>query len=134
MRSSLFFLVGGAIGFACALPQLDDVTDCKDGSALLSCLSPVANWVQEQSCTTSSCVCELIKTQTDCYKNHCPEASIPPEITSSYNDNCGADEGAAGMLIAPGVGLVAGVVVQRVLGLFFQLEINMVPVQLSPYV
>ncbi|KFY99111.1 hypothetical protein V498_01007 [Pseudogymnoascus sp. VKM F-4517 (FW-2822)] len=80
MRSSLFFLVAGAIGFACAKSEfdnLDGVAGCKDGA---------------------------------CYTDFCPEAPIPTEATDEYNDKCANDKGSAGMLSAPGVRLVAGVV------------------------
>ncbi|OBT64679.1 hypothetical protein VE03_05903 [Pseudogymnoascus sp. 23342-1-I1] len=111
MRSSLFFLVAGAIGFACASPQVDDVTDCKDGAGLVSCLQPLVDKSSDSSCTSSvSCACDLLKSEIDCYKSYCPEATIPAEATDTYNTQCANVKGAAGMLSVPGAGVIAGVV------------------------
>ncbi|KFY10777.1 hypothetical protein V491_07473 [Pseudogymnoascus sp. VKM F-3775] len=112
MRSSLFLVVAAAIGFASAFarPEADDITDCKDGSALVTCLDPVLTALNDNSCSTVSCACDLLKTEIDCYKNNCPEATIPSVATDTYNQQCSSNKGAAGMLTVPGVGLVAGVV------------------------
>ncbi|KAL5351104.1 hypothetical protein ACLOAV_002955 [Pseudogymnoascus australis] len=118
MRSSFFYLVAGAIGFACARPEfdnLDGVAGCKDGAALVSCMQPLIEQltIDQQdgnSCTTVSCACDILKTEIDCYTDFCPEAPIPTEATDEYNDKCANDKGSAGMLSAPSVGLVAGVV------------------------
>jgi hypothetical protein len=46
-----------------------------------------------------------------CFKNYCPEVTIPASATDEYNKECTGSnaKGAAGMLAIPGVGLVAGV-------------------------
>ncbi|KFY45714.1 hypothetical protein V494_00819 [Pseudogymnoascus sp. VKM F-4513 (FW-928)] len=110
MRSSLFLLVAGAIGFASAIPQVDNVTDCKDGSELVSCIQPVMDAYTANTCKTTSCACDLLKTELDCFKNYCPEQPIPSRVTDGYNSGCSGDKGAAGMLTVPAAGLVAGVV------------------------
>ncbi|KFX90625.1 hypothetical protein O988_08108 [Pseudogymnoascus sp. VKM F-3808] len=114
MRSSLILLVAGAIGFAMARPEADDfdITDCKDGSKMLSCLNPVIDSMNnDASCQKSqSCVCGLLKTEIDCYNNNCPEAtSTIKTITDGYDTACASDKGAAGILSVPGFGLAAGV-------------------------
>ncbi|OBT71557.1 hypothetical protein VF21_09575 [Pseudogymnoascus sp. 05NY08] len=110
MRSSLLFLVAGAIGFACARPQTDDLSGCKDVTSLSTCIQPLSGALDK--CTDASCACGVLSTELDCFKNYCPEATIPAAATDEYNKQCtGANaKGAAGMLAIPGVGLVAGVV------------------------
>ncbi|KFZ17732.1 hypothetical protein V502_04423 [Pseudogymnoascus sp. VKM F-4520 (FW-2644)] len=110
MRSSLFLIVAGAIGFAWALPQVDDITDCKDGSELVTCLNSAVAPLNDGSCSTVSCACDIIKTEIACYKTNCPEYTIPSKVTDEYNNQCASAKGAAGMLSVPSVGLVAGVV------------------------
>ncbi|KFZ15155.1 hypothetical protein V501_02840 [Pseudogymnoascus sp. VKM F-4519 (FW-2642)] len=109
MRSSLFFLVAGAIGFACARPQTDDLSGCKDVTSLSTCIQPLTNALDK--CTDASCACGVLKTELDCFKNYCPEVTIPASATDEYNKECTGSnaKGAASMLAIPGVGLVAGV-------------------------
>ncbi|OBT96059.2 hypothetical protein VE01_06705 [Pseudogymnoascus verrucosus] len=50
-------------------------------------------------------------TPCSCFKNYCPEVTIPASATDEYNKECTGSnaKGAASMLAIPGVGLVAGV-------------------------
>ncbi|OBT45548.1 hypothetical protein VE00_05035 [Pseudogymnoascus sp. WSF 3629] len=109
MRSSLFLLVAGAIGFACASPQTQDFSSCKDVTALSTCIQPLSSALDK--CTDASCACGVLSTELDCFKKYCPEVTIPAAATDEYNKQCTGSKakGAAGTLAIPGVGLVAGI-------------------------